>query len=369
MFWKSLVYLDLSFLCVETTITWPDLTWPDLTWPDLAWPDLAWPGLAWTWPDLTWPDLAWPDLTWPDLTCTRQGLGFAAWASLAPKDSFVGGSGRIRPWRHFRGLGSRLGSGTYVFFRVFSFYVSSSHPAYRITCFYVSRGHLAYRITCFYVFRSHPAYWMTCFNVSRGHPAYRITCFYVSRNHPGFYVSRNHPAYRFVCWWGQDGSGPDDHFAGLVAGWGPEHTCFYVFSVFTCRQAIRHWPGPDLTWPDLTWPDLTSPDLTWPVHGRGWGLLRELLLLQKIRLLGGVRTDPALTTILQGATGSPLVWKEVARGLKEGWGLLMWCMLRVPPSWETSRVRARSSTSVMSLIIVHFTLQLTCAGSPAGIPL
>ena len=85
-----------------------------------------------------------------------------------------------------------------MFLRVFSFYVSSSHPAYRVTCFYVSRGHPAYRMTCFYASRSHLAYRITCFYVFRSHPAYRLTCFYVSSGHPAysitcFYVSRNHP--------------------------------------------------------------------------------------------------------------------------------------------------------------------------------
>ena len=105
--------------------------------------------------------------------------------------------------------------------------------------FYVSSSHPAYRITCFYVSRGHLAYRITCFYVFRSHPAYRMTCFYVSRSHPAyrmtcFYVCSGHPAYRI--------------------------TCFYVsrnHPVFTCPETIRHIDS----------------------------------------FVGGVRTDPALTTI------------------------------------------------------------------------
>ena len=132
-----------------------------------------------------------------------------------------------------------------MFLRVFSFYVSSSHPAYRITCFYVSRGHPAYRMTCFYASRSHLAYRITCFYVFRSHPAYRLTCFYVSSGHPAysitcFYVSRNHPVLtcpetiRHI-----DSFVGDDHFAGLAKGF---WSCLgiLIYTSFSAQRSFQH---------------------------------------------------------------------------------------------------------------------------------
>ena len=74
----------------------------------------------------------------------------------------------------------------------------------------------------------------------------------------------------------------------------------YAVVVVVVETTYLAWTWPDLAWPGLTWPDLTWPGLPSPVHGRGWGLLRELLVLPKMAFGGGARARSGSEEVFAG---------------------------------------------------------------------